>query len=361
MPAGFILVLMVLTLVGAALLNANATLRKSNAKDKGEWRQATAQAVETVSGDLGLDRVRNAIDDARGINSPTNVTTPEQLLAAQQQAQQQAAAAAPGSTLPPPAIPKLATPTADAKLKLWVGGDSITGAFGPEMQKVVEGTGLFSATVDSRPSTGLTRLDFFPWPSHLLDVVNNQNPDVMVIMFGANDAQNMPIDGLPNGQRGYQLYDDDWIREYTKRVGATMDLLRSPTNTRQVIWVGALPMGPSSGVRGMEKLDYIYWSEAQKRPWITYFDPAPFFTDGSGNYVLNLASADGKVQAMRASDNIHLSLAGADRLAWAVYGRMKTMMDLSHQNPAAPPLAQLPPADIKERAAIPRPADLPPS
>src|SRR5262249_54500140 len=92
MPAGFILVLMVLTLAAAAPLHATATLRKSNAKDKGEWRQATAEAVEAVSGHLGLDRLRNGIDDARGISAPTDVTTPEQLLAAQQHAQQQAAA-----------------------------------------------------------------------------------------------------------------------------------------------------------------------------------------------------------------------------------------------------------------------------
>jgi hypothetical protein len=358
MPAGFVLVLMVLTLAVASFLNADATLRKSNSKDKGAWRQDTAQAIATVSDDLRADRLRKAIDQARGVSTPENVVTPEELLASQQ-AQQQQLATIPGSTLPPPARPVLPVPTPDAKLKFWVGGDSITGAFGPEMQKVVEGTGLFNAVVDSKPSSGLTRPDYVNWPAHLVDVVNTQKPDVMVIMFGANDAQNMPIDGLSGGKRGYVLYDEDWVREYTKRVGATMDLLRSPTNDRMVIWVGALPMGPNSGVRGMEKLDYIYWSEAQKRPWVTYFDPLPFFTDGGANYALNLPSADGKVQTMRATDNIHLSLAGADRLAWAVYGRMKASLDLSHQVPAAPSLSQLPPADLKERAEVPRPADLP--
>src|SRR5690242_19998535 len=48
MPAGIILVLMVLTLVVAAFLNADATLRKSNSKDKGAWRQDTAQALATA-------------------------------------------------------------------------------------------------------------------------------------------------------------------------------------------------------------------------------------------------------------------------------------------------------------------------
>jgi hypothetical protein len=358
MPAGIVLVLMVATLFVAMFLNADATLRKSNSKDKGAWRQETAQAVASLSDAFGVSRLRRVIDDARGVSAPDDVVNTDQLLA-EQQSQQQAVAPTPGSTLPPPARPTLRVPTPTDKLKFWVGGDSITGAFGPEMQKVVDGTGLFAATVDSKPSSGLTRPDYFNWPAHLVDVAKTQSPDVMVIMFGANDAQNMPIDGLPGGKRGYQLYDEDWVREYTKRVGATMDLLRSPTNDRQIIWVGAPPMGPNSGVRGMEKLDYIYWSEAQKRPWVTYFDPAPFFTDANGNYTLNLPSADGKVQAMRASDNIHLSLAGADRLAWAVYGQMKSQMDLSNELPAAPALSQLPPATIKPRTELPRPPDLP--
>src|SRR5262245_7962081 len=66
MPAGVVLVVGLATLVLLALLNAPATLRKSNAKDKGAWRQSTAQAVATLSDDLKLDTPRNLIDDARG-------------------------------------------------------------------------------------------------------------------------------------------------------------------------------------------------------------------------------------------------------------------------------------------------------
>jgi hypothetical protein len=164
----------------------------------------------------------------------------------------------------------------------------------------------------------------------------------------------MPIDG----PRGYKLYDEEWVREYRNRVAATMDLLRSPNNDRLIVWVGALPMGPSSGVRGMEKLDYIYWSEAQKRPWVRYFDPFPFFTDPTGAYAVALPAADGKVQKLRATDNIHLSLEGADRLAWAVYAALTRELDLSKSTLTAPPAGQQPPAEVHERLEVPKPADL---
>ncbi|MBI2704851.1 MAG: DUF459 domain-containing protein [Actinobacteria bacterium] len=350
MPAGVILVVGLAALVLLALLSAPATLRKSNAKDKGAWRQTTAQAVATISAAFRLDAPRNAIDDARG-TGVSRVVTADELLA------QQRAATPPvtGPTVTQAVSqrPVVRAPAQGAPLKLWLGGDSITGAFGPEAQKVLESSGLFSVTVESKPSSGLTRPDYLNWPKRLLDIANTDKPDVMVVMFGANDAQNMPI----NGPAGYALYDENWLAEYRKRVASTMDLLKSPANDRLVVWVGALPMGPASGVRGMEKVDYVYWSEAQTRPWVAYLDSFPFFTDSSLNYSLSLPAADGKVQKLRANDNIHLSREGADRLAWVLYQRLTKEIDLSKSNIFALPPSQAAPPTIQERVVLPPPPD----
>lgn len=371
MPAGLVLVVVVVGLLLAAVLNADATLRKSNAKDTdnalGDSRHWVAERVADLSDAVHANAPRAGIDEAVGRKTGTGAetTSEDQLLAEQQRlfAAQQVASAppsastAPGATTPaadPAAasgVVKLRTPTPEEPLRFWVGGDSIVGAFGPEMQKVASATGLFTPSGFSKPSSGLTRPDFYNWPEYLVkDVVPNQRPEVMVLMFGANDSQNMPI-----GKGGYKEFTPEWLAEYRKRVAATMDLMRSPTNDRLVIWCGALIMGPNSGVNGMDQLNYIYWSEAQQRPWVKYFDSWAFFADGAGNYQASLPNALGKTIKLRAADNIHLTTEGGDRLAWAVMGRIgKEGVDLTPSK-GAPPAAQLAPPDVKERTDIPQP------
>jgi hypothetical protein len=108
-----------------------------------------------------------------------------------------------------------------------------------------------------------------------------------------------------------------------------MDLLKSKNNDRLVIWMGMPPVAASSGVKNVEMLDNIYWSEAQKRPWVKYFDAAPFFTGTDGSFAKSLTSADGSEHVMRANDGVHFSITGGMRMGWAVYAKLGTLVDLS--------------------------------
>ena len=147
-----------------------------------------------------------------------------------------------------------------------MGGDSVGGSFGVQMEPVSASTGLFKPTLDYTVGTGLTRPEFYNWPEHFAkDVMPNQDPDIIMPMFGANDDQNMELhDGTI-----FTKYTPEWFEEYRRRVGATMDLMKSPDNDRLVVWVGSVPAGPGSQISNQDTLNYIYWSEAQKRPWVT--------------------------------------------------------------------------------------------
>jgi hypothetical protein len=117
-------------------------------------------------------------------------------------------------------------------------------------------------------------------------------------------------------------------------------------------------MGPNSGVKGMEQVNYIYWSEAKKRPWVRYVDSWPFFVGPNGEYEARLIGADGKEYLLRERDNIHLTAAGGDRLAWAVLAALGQLVDLS-QSQATPPDAQRAPDSVQERSEVPKPPDWP--
>ena len=346
MPAGLVLLIVVLALAVAAFLNADATLRKSKAKGDG-WRQDVAQMVANVSDAVGLNRARSGVDDAMGRTRDNSASLDE--LLAEKQAQAEADAAAEQATLVA-APPKLRQPTPEAPLRFWVGGDSVAGTYGTSMQRIASETGLFTPTLDYRVSTGLARPDYFNWPEHFVkDILPGVQPDVMVMMFGANDSQNMVVDGKP-----LERFSDPWLAEYRRRVAATMDLLKSENNDRMIVWVGAAPTGPNSGVATLDKENYIYWSEAQKRPWVTYVDTWAILGNADYQYAGSAPYADGQTRNMYQKDNVHLATTGADRLAWATLAHLGTFVDLSLSK-AAPPASQTAPATVKERDTLPQP------
>ena len=204
----------------------------------------------------------------------------------------------------------LRTPTPAAPLKLWVGGDSITETFGTQLVRVSESTKLFNTTLDFHVSTGLSVPTYFNWPLHLAqDVIPKTDPDVVVIMFGANDGQNIL---MPDGKI-LTAFSPEWQTEYGKRVGAVMDLLKSPTNDRIVVWPGPPPMGPESGVHGMDLISHIDWSEARTRPWVHYVDTWVYFSDPHLQFRHYLPSAAGQLRGLRQKDDIHMSDIGGTR------------------------------------------------
>ena len=347
MPAGVVLIVVVVALVVAMFLNADATLRKSNAKGDG-WRNEVAHRVADVSDLFKLTWVRSEVDDALGKNQGSD-TDVEDLLAQREAELADGGTDTPVSTEPPqPVLPQIPPPTRATPLRFWVGGDSITETFGTSMQQVAQSTGVMTPELDYRVSTGLARPDYFNWPEHLLNDVLPNDPQVMVIMFGANDGQGMEgTDGTV-----YKAGTPEWLDEYRRRVAATMDLLEDPNNDRLVIWVGAPVMRPGSGVHEMDQLDYVYWSEAQSRPWIQYFDAWPFFSDANMQYVSDAPNADGVARGLRQKDGVHLSTVGGNRLSWAVLDRIGDYVDLSAGDTAPPP-DQAPPPELQERTEIP--------
>jgi len=345
MPAGIILVIMVLGLSLAMVLNADATLRKSNAKGDG-WRNGVATVIATVSDTFQFTFARSKIDAALGKNQGTRIDAGE-LVRLQQEAEaaQQQANEVEASRQPPVVTP----PTPTSPVHLWVGGDSITQTLGASLQRVIATTGVFTSTLDYHVSTGLARPDYFNWPEHLVkDVLPKDQPSILVMMFGANDGQNMTdLQG-----RVLQLGSPEWLTEYRRRAAATMDLLKSPTNDRLTIWCGPPPMGPGSKVRGMDEISYIIATEARSRPWIQYFDTWPFFSDANLQYTLEAPNADGVRRVLRQKDDVHMTVVGADRASWAILGRISNLVDLSAGR-IAPPASEAAPREITERTEIP--------
>src|SRR4029079_14457880 len=83
------------------------------------------------------------------------------------------------------------TPTSDNPAVLYVAGDSDAGTFGPYLDKLMKQTGMVKTTLDYKISSGLSRPDFFDWPSHFAQQIPAVTPDIVVVTFGGNDAQGL--------------------------------------------------------------------------------------------------------------------------------------------------------------------------
>lgn len=311
--AGQIVVIGLIAFGIAALLNADSLYVTASRQPFGWQRTVTRQLVapfRSISHATGLSRPRAAMQRAIGRDPQAGTRRGSSITV-------------PVTTTPPPGAPTTAptttspprVQTAEHPLTLWVGGDSMVQEFGSSVVELAGKRGTIKAELDYRVSTGLTRPDYFNWPGHLHDEVLPKHPEVVVIMFGANDAQPMEVDGRP-----YKVRSPEWQREYRTLVALTMDLLAA--DHRTVLWVGQPHMRSGEFTERMDILNGIFSSEAAKRPWIRFLDSGPVLAPPGGGYSAYLPGGDGQPQLARTSDGVHLSRFGANRLAAAVMGKL---------------------------------------
>lgn len=196
-------------------------------------------------------------------------------------------------------------------LRLYIAGDSMDQVFGSSLVNVSEATGLVKAKNDYKVSSGLSRPDFFDWPQRLVDQIVDFRPDAAVVLFGANDAQNVLYEGevLKVGTKA-------WQEVYAKRAGEAMDILTE--GGRRVYWVGQ-PIMKDFGYRErISMMNHIYEAEAKKHPGVTFVSTWRAMANEKGSYAEYLTDENGDKVLMRAPDGIHLSRAGGDRMAQVV-------------------------------------------
>jgi hypothetical protein len=291
----------------AALVNADALVDRAERRALGPARDrslAIWHPVQDISHVLQLHRIRQLGDALAGNEDDHDVTVLT------------TTTIAPGATTTLPPRPELRTPTAAAPLRLWVGGDSIVRDFGESVLRLAAPDPLFEPVLHYEISTGLTRPDYFDWPEALVDDMAATDPEVVVIMFGANDGQGIVT---ADGTAIQQVSDPAWDDEYALRVGAVMDLLHEDED-RLVYWVLQPPMRDGGFDARIDIINAVYEREAEARPWIEIVATEPLIGDSNGGYADNLPGPGGAVADLRQGDGIHLSRAGADLLAEHVLG-----------------------------------------
>lgn len=233
-------------------------------------------------------------------------------LAGSSPAPRQVAGDGPGSSSGSTTTHRRLTP--DQPLGLWIAGDSLAGSLGPALGEMTAATGVVQPQYDSRVSSGLSNPSFYNWSKHATEQLRVLNPEAVVFIIGTNDAN---------------VWSDNQTAKYTMLTEQMMRLLVGPG--RDVYWVGAPVVRDKRFETGVRKVDAIQRAVARRVKHVTFVDAHTLFADERGDYQSSFADETGTRVLMRAGDGVHLSPAGGDHLALAVFGLMDHAWNITAQ------------------------------
>jgi hypothetical protein len=305
-PAGHAVAVVLLSLVMAALVNADSMVASINQEPFGSSRAvglALARPVRTISHWTGLNRPAGWLDQlvhhrragarrvagaasnpSRTANTPAPVT--------------------PTTVAVPPR--RMATPA--QPLSVWMAGDSLMGTVAESFAQLTKNNPAVTVTDSVQIGTGLARPDVYNWPGAVSQELAKANPEVVILMFGANDDQDMQAGGH-RVVRGT----DAWRAEYARRVNQLMAI--TATGNRQVIWLGIPAVKRPRLNQTKDTMNTVIRTVAAQYRGVTFVDTGPVFDAPGGTYSAYLSGTAGQPVKVRESDGIHFTLAGANRLS----------------------------------------------
>ena len=310
------------------LLDAPSLQRSAIVSPLGTRRTVSLDVVGPIaalSRTLGLSHVVGWTDEAAG---PDAGGWPLAGHAGYRDASRPSRLPAPGVT--PPGVATTTTtlpvldrhPTAADPLRVLVIGDSIGLDLGQPLVSDLAATGVVTTTLDGRVDTGLSRPDYFNWPAELSVDLSNVQPQLVVVMMGANDPQSLvsPGGSIPYGAAG-------WSAAYGQRVRALID--EANAAGAHVLWVGMPPMAAAPLNAQMQVLNGIVQDQvAARRAGATYVASSTVLADGQGNFTAYLPDSSGAEVNIRTPDGIHLTPGGGERLSQSVIDSIRSKLHI---------------------------------
>jgi len=305
MPAGDVMVVILVCLLVWGLLDAPALKRSSEAQPIGTRRTVSLWVLgplAAISNVVQLTRVTNVVSSALGNDpnaAPGGGIPPDNL---------PSAGGNPPPSNPPVRTDRMRTPTSQNRLRVVIVGDSLAAGLGISAERALNPS-LTRVSKQGRISTGLARPDYFNWQAEMQQIMDVFRPDLVIVMTGVNDDQSLES---PGGQIQTQIGTPQWPQAYADRV---QHFARIAVNAgAHVVWVG-LPIVSNKGRWDLfQRQNAIFQQVAARVPNMTYVDTWDRFTAADGGYS-DYYWQNGKVEKVRESDGIHFNGAGYDLVA----------------------------------------------
>lgn len=224
-------------------------------------------------------------------------------------------------------------PAAPREYELLIIGDSlIATGFGALLEKRLDAHPQITAYRRGKSASGLARPDFFDWMAEAKRQVELRKPDMVIVLMGGNDGQDLTPKVKRKGKR-VPWQHEDWEAAYRQRVETLLAEVSAPE--REILWLGM----PTMGLRSLEKKLVMIRGAQQAavdaHASATYLETASLVSDEEGNMLTHAEVGPKKRrQSIRADDRIHFTMAGSQYFADAIYPKILEVLEVEDATPA---------------------------
>lgn len=211
--------------------------------------------------------------------------------------------------------------------KVLIIGDSlIATGFGALLEKSLDAHPQVTCYRKGKSSSGLARPDFFDWMAESKRQVDLRKPDLVVVLLGGNDGQDLTHRNKKAGRRVTWKH-ENWEAGYRERVDSLLAQVSAPD--RDIVWLGM----PTMGLRSLEKklvtIRGVQKAAVEAHESATYVETAPFVSNDDGGMLTHaVVGSRKKKKAIRADDRIHFTMAGSQFFADAVYPELLEALEV---------------------------------
>jgi hypothetical protein len=206
------------------------------------------------------------------------------------------------------------------KCKILIVGDSLGNNLAYGMQRQLAATEGIELVIRSKSSTGLSNSWFYNWPKKIKPFIEQSDPDLVIVMLGTNDHQNMNIDGSVA-----EFDSKKWNAKYESE--ATKLIKQSIDSGAYVLWVGLQIMQSTYFASYMAVLNERSSNAVSQNSGANFLATWDLMADNRGKY-REWAKVNGKNQKIRGTDGIHFTWVGQNVLATYVIAEMQEIFNV---------------------------------
>lgn len=196
-------------------------------------------------------------------------------------------------------------------------GDSVMLDLGTQLQYTLkEKYNITDTKIDYKVSSGLNRIDYYDWYARTRELINDYQPDVIIVLFGGNDTQD-----INDYQGKYRaIMTKEWQKAYQERVDKYAELLKF-SSVRKVYWVGQSISNKSFYLNQFPAMNDIYKKGSKISGRIQFISTWETFAEG-GQFTPVVADKSGKRGYVKVNDGLHFTAHGAQIISDLIIDKM---------------------------------------
>jgi len=198
-------------------------------------------------------------------------------------------------------------------------GDSVMLDLGTQLQYTLkEKYNITDTKIDYKVSSGLNRIDYYDWYARTRELINDYQPDVIIVLFGGNDTQD-----INDYQGKYRvIMTKEWQKAYQERVDKYAELLKY-SSVQKVYWVGQSISNKSSYLNQFPVMNDIYKKASKVSGRIQFISTWDTFAE-RGQFTPVVADKSGKRGYVKVNDGLHFTSHGAQIISDLIVDKMAT-------------------------------------